>query len=54
MSEEPTVATELIYSGRILSLRVDTVRLPGGGTTRREIVEHAAAVALVANGTCCW
>jgi ADP-ribose pyrophosphatase len=48
MSEEPTVATEKIYSGRILNLRVDTVRLPGGKTTRREIVEHAAAVALVA------
>jgi ADP-ribose pyrophosphatase len=48
MPEEPTIATELIYSGRILNLRVDTVRLPGGETTRREIVEHAAAVALVA------
>jgi ADP-ribose pyrophosphatase len=48
MSEEPTIATENIYSGRILNLRVDTVRLPGGDTTRREIVEHAAAVALVA------
>jgi ADP-ribose pyrophosphatase len=48
MSEEPTIATENIYSGRILNLRVDTVRLPGGKTTRRELVEHAAAVALVA------
>lgn len=48
MPEEPTIATEQIYSGRILNLRVDTVRLPGGETTRREIVEHPAAVALVA------
>ena len=48
MPEEPTIATELIYSGRILNLRIDTVSLPGGGTTRREIVEHDAAVTLVA------
>ncbi|MDP3046351.1 MAG: NUDIX hydrolase [Chloroflexota bacterium] len=48
MPEEPTIATELIYSGRILNLRIDTVNLPGGGTTRREIVEHVPAVALVA------
>jgi ADP-ribose pyrophosphatase len=48
MPEEPTVATENVYSGRILNLRIDTVRLPGGGTVRREIVEHVPAVALVA------
>ncbi len=45
---EPTIASERVYIGHILSLRVDTVGLPGGGTTRREIVEHAPAVALVA------
>jgi ADP-ribose pyrophosphatase len=48
MPDEPTISSELIYSGRILNLRVDTVRLAGGGTARREIVEHAPAVTLVA------
>jgi len=36
-----------VYEGRILSLRVDTVRLPSGGTALREIVEHRGAVAIV-------
>jgi len=36
-----------VYEGRILSLRVDTVRLSSGGTALREIVEHRGAVAIV-------
>ncbi len=36
-----------IYEGRILNLRVDTVRLLSGGTALREIVEHRGAVAIV-------
>jgi ADP-ribose pyrophosphatase len=48
MPEELTIATEMIYLGRLLNLRVDTVSLSGGGTARREIVEHAAAVTIVA------
>lgn len=36
-----------VYEGRILNLRVDTVRLPLGGTALREIVEHRGAVAIV-------
>ena len=45
---EPTLSSELIYRGRIVSLRVDEVRLPSGQTRRREIVEHGGAVAIVA------
>jgi ADP-ribose pyrophosphatase len=45
---EPTVSSELIYRGRIVSLRVDEVRLPSGQIRRREIVEHGGAVAIVA------
>jgi ADP-ribose pyrophosphatase len=48
-SHEFTVAsTEDIHVGRILALRVDDVVMPGGGTARREIVEHMGAVAVVA------
>lgn len=46
-SKEPTIASEYIYRGRIVDLRLDTVRLPNGATTRREIVEHRGAVGIV-------
>ncbi|TAK28557.1 MAG: NUDIX hydrolase [Chloroflexota bacterium] len=44
---ESTIASRRIYDGRILNLRVDTVELPDGKTSTREIVEHRGAVALV-------
>lgn len=37
-----------VYDGRILSLRVDDVRLPSGRMALREVVEHRAAVAALA------
>jgi ADP-ribose pyrophosphatase len=37
-----------VYEGRVVNLRVDRVRLPGGRITTREIVEHRGAVAIVA------
>ncbi len=48
MSEEQTLSSQLIYEGRAIKLRVDTVRMPGGRETRREIVEHSDCVAIVA------
>ena len=48
MSEEKTLSSQLIYDGRAVKLRVDTVRMPGGRETRREIVEHSDCVAIVA------
>ena len=45
--EETTTDTERIYEGKILSLRVDTIDLPGGGSSRREIVEHDSSVVVV-------
>jgi len=41
-------ASETLYVGNIIALRADDVRMPGGGTARREIVEHYGAVAVVA------
>ena len=46
--EEKTISTKLIYSGRILSLREDTVLLPTGREGKREIVSHPGAVAVIA------
>lgn len=46
MAERP-VATRRIYEGRLINLRVDTVELPDGRLTTREIVEHRGAVAII-------
>lgn len=45
--EEIPLESRRVYEGRILNLRVDTVRLPSGGMALREIVEHRGAVAIV-------
>ena len=42
------VASEPVYQGRVISLRRDTVAMPGGGDSIREIVHHPGAVAVVA------
>jgi 8-oxo-dGDP phosphatase len=43
-----TVDSETLYVGSIFALRADKVRMPGGNTARREVVEHYGAVAVVA------
>ena len=47
MAEEKTLSSQTIYNGRAVGLRVNTVRLPSGRETTREIVEHADCVAIV-------
>ena len=44
---ERTVESKRVYEGRVVSLRVDTVQLPDGRLTTREVVEHKGAVAVV-------
>ena len=44
---EPTMETRRLYEGKILNLRVDTVRMPNGHAATREIVEHCPAVCIV-------
>jgi len=36
-----------VFEGRLISVRVDTVRLPDGRVSTREVVEHPGAVAVV-------
>ncbi|OBF05677.1 ADP-ribose pyrophosphatase [Mycobacterium sp. ACS4054] len=43
-----TASSETLYTGKIFALRRDEVRMPGGSTTIREVVEHFGAVAVVA------
>ena len=42
------LASEEVYTGRVISLRRDTVAMPGGGDSVREVVRHPGAVAVVA------
>ncbi|SIQ32377.1 ADP-ribose pyrophosphatase [Paenibacillus macquariensis] len=46
--DEVTLSTQPIFEGRIISLQVDTVRLPDGKTATREVVRHPGAVAVLA------
>ncbi|HEX74649.1 MAG TPA: NUDIX hydrolase [Dehalococcoidia bacterium] len=48
MDKEKTLSSQLIYEGRAVKLRVDTVEMPSGRKTRREIVEHSDCVAIIA------
>ena len=47
MQAEQRIDTKDIYEGRIIKVRVDTVKMPNDRETSREVVEHAAAVVLV-------
>jgi 8-oxo-dGDP phosphatase len=42
------VESETVYVGKIFALRADEVQMPGGGSARREVVEHYGAVAILA------
>ncbi|RBY87577.1 NUDIX hydrolase [Blastococcus sp. TF02A-30] len=42
------LATETVYEGRVIRLDKDTVAMPGGGDSVREVVHHPGAVAVVA------
>jgi ADP-ribose pyrophosphatase len=43
----PTTASERKYSGRVISLDVDTVRFPDGSTGQLEIIRHPGASAVL-------
>ena len=45
---EKQLSTRKIYDGHILNLRVDEIKQPNGILSKREIVEHKDAVALLA------
>ncbi|WP_085991971.1 NUDIX hydrolase [Oceanobacillus senegalensis] len=46
--EEKTIKSERIYNGKIVQLQVDEVKLPDGKTSKREIIKHPGAVAVIA------
>ncbi|MFC2065714.1 NUDIX hydrolase [Chloroflexota bacterium] len=44
---EETLSSKVIFEGRAVKLRVDTVKMPSGRQGTREIVEHADCVAVI-------
>lgn len=44
---EKTIKSKEIFKGRILDLRVDDVQLPDGSFSKREIISHQGAVAVL-------
>jgi len=45
---EKTLRSEKKYNGKVLNLRVDTIKTFEGGESTREIIEHPGAVAIIA------
>lgn len=46
--KEEILSTETIFDGRVVHLKVHTVRLPDGNESKREIIYHQGAVGIVA------
>lgn len=47
MSSEQVLDSKVLYEGRVLTLTLQTVELPDGRTSSREIVRHRGAVAIL-------
>ncbi|HET9014713.1 MAG TPA: NUDIX hydrolase [Thermomicrobiaceae bacterium] len=47
MQAEVPVGSERVFDGRLIGVRVDTVRLPDGSLRQREVAEHPGAVAIL-------
>ena len=49
---EEKLSSRSVFEGRVVSVRVDEVRLPGGGSAIREVVDHRPAVVIVPLDEC--
>jgi ADP-ribose pyrophosphatase len=49
VAEQPIVPTEIakVYEGRIITLQLETITLPKGGTLKAEIVRHPGSVVII-------
>ena len=48
MKSEKTLSRRIVFDGRAVKIRVDTVQMPDGRQTTREIIEHGACIAVIA------
>ena len=47
--DEIFVSSKPAFDGRLLHVHVDTVRLPNGRTSTREMADHQGSIAVVPN-----
>ena len=47
LAAEKLISSHTVFEGRILKLRVDTVQTADGRKSTREIIEHAACIAVI-------
>ncbi|MEH7222849.1 NUDIX hydrolase [Bacillus sp. JJ1566] len=45
---EKTISREVLFEGKVIDLHVEEVELPNGNTSRRELIKHPGAVAILA------
>ena len=45
--EEKTIRSKSIYNGKVVKLQVDDVTLPNGKLSKRELIKHPGAVAII-------
>ncbi|WP_449536836.1 NUDIX hydrolase [Ferdinandcohnia sp. Marseille-Q9671] len=45
---EKTISREVLFEGKIIDLHIEEVELPNGHTSRRELIKHPGAVAVLA------
>jgi ADP-ribose pyrophosphatase len=48
LAEEKTLSTRVVFEGRAVKLRIDTVKTADGRESTREIVEHSDCIAVIA------
>jgi ADP-ribose pyrophosphatase len=48
MADEKVLSSRTVYDGAVVRLRVDTVLMPDGRETTREVIDHDEVVAIVA------
>jgi len=46
--EYQSLASDVVYTGRVISVRRDIVAMPGGTSSQRDVVVHPGAVAVLA------
>jgi ADP-ribose pyrophosphatase len=44
---EKTLTSTVTYAGKLLTVKEDTVELPGGGQARREYIQHPGAAVII-------
>ena len=48
MKSEKTLSSRIVFDGHAVKIRIDTVQMPDGRQTTREIIEHGACIAVIA------